>query len=536
MATFNLLVVFFSFITVYTIRIRTIDDIESSLISGNTAFGHEISSVLYEDASSNLWISPFSITSCFALVYPGSAGSTQSQIANVMGYPTNSDVKDVTEAYFDLQSSIENTYDGAKTSNHSWSTQHRSLIGIANKIYSSKSLALKQSYVDTLDVGEESFIDADFDFASSDAAQTINNWVSDSTDGLITQIVNDNQDLSQWQFVAMNAIYLNATFKLQFKEQMTSKNAFYSNLQRTQSVADCHLMHQLDHFDYHQDDHYQYLKFPFNDNEDLFILFALPRDSSVYETQNGLITDWNVVNEAINNLESTFVALALPKLSIEMSYTLNEPLQDLGMTNAFSPSADFSGITNESLYIDTVIHKTMVEMDENGLVAAAVTAIVMFKSAFMTTERPVPVLFKADHSFQMFIIDGEHQNTVLFMGQINNPGIPEGSDEPTYNESSDPVWYVEPQPVISVAAVSTGRSSTAVTAGIIVLVAAALVMFYGVMRTRKMKDETSGVGKWEALEEVDDDDVDTPMADTMHDDGFKIMASPPSSERALMDE
>merc|ERR1712130_1086226 len=104
------------------------------------------------------------------------------------------------------------------------------------------------------------------------------------------------------------------------------------------------------------------------------------------------------------------------------------------------PSADFSGISNESLYIDTVIHKTMVEMDENGLVAAAVTAIIMFKMAIITTEAPVPVLFKADHSFQMFIIDGSHSNTVLFMGQINNPGIPEGSHSPIYNESLTWFW------------------------------------------------------------------------------------------------
>merc|ERR1712039_438916 len=121
----------------------------------------------------------------------------------------------------------------------------------------------------------------------------------------------------------------------------------------------------------------------------------------------------------------------------------------------------------------------MVEMDEKGLVAAAVTMIGMVESlGYPGMTVPIPVLFKADHSFQLFIIDGEHENTVLFMGQINDPGIPKGSDEPTYNESSDPVWYVESgneeplttQPVISVAAVSTGRSSTAVTAGIIVLV------------------------------------------------------------------
>merc|ERR1719249_17012 len=111
------------------------------------------------------------------------------------------------------------------------------------------------------------------------------------------------------------------------------------------------------------------------------------------------------------------------------------------MVDAFTDYADFSGMTsNESLMIDSVIHKTMVEMDENGLVAAAVTMIGMVKMSVPLTTAPPPILFKADHSFQMFIVDGEHENTVLFMGQINNPGLPEDAETPTYDESRDPIW------------------------------------------------------------------------------------------------
>ena len=78
----------------------------------------------------------------------------------------------------------------------------------------------------------------------------------------------------------------------------------------------------------------------------------------------------------------------------------------------------------------------MVKMDEEGLVASAVTAIGMVESAIGSDTNPI--LFKADHPFEMFIIDGEHNNTILFMGQINNPGIPSGSETPTYNETINP--------------------------------------------------------------------------------------------------
>ncbi len=414
------------------------NDLQSSLISGNSAFGHALSGVLYEDSSTNLWISPFSITSCFSLIYPGSAGRTADQIASTMGYPTDCAPSDVTASYLSLQSSMEDMYDGSRMVNVSWDHTYHPVIGIANRIYTAKDLVLKESYVDALNSGDESFLESDFDFASSDAAHTINEWVSESTDGLIEGIVGDDDDLSNWRLAALNALYLNATFKLQFKSWMTSKQSFYGSMTRTLAVADCHLMHQTGYFGYFSDGMYQYLKFPLSD-ERLFVLFALPTSTEVYAQQQGLITDHSVVTAAIAQLESTYIALALPKLSIEASYALKTPLTKMGMTRAFTASADFSGISNESLQIDSVIHKSMVEMDENGLVAAAVTAVIMTKSAIVATEA-APVLFKADHSFQMFIVDGQHENVVLFQGLINNPGIPQGSEEPTYNESSDAMW------------------------------------------------------------------------------------------------
>ena len=433
--------------TVLAILVGTIgfvqsdDELQSSLILGNSEFGHDISAVLYEDSRTNIWISPFSITSCFSLIYPGSAGNTQSQIADTLGYPLDSDSSAVTDEFFDLQSSIENMYNGSKMAYMGWGEQRNSIIGIANKIFSSKDLVLKSSYISALDDGDESFIESDFDFGANNATDIINDWVYDNTAGLIDEIVSEDEDISNWKLAALNAIYLNATFKFQFKEHKTSKHSFYDTLQRENVVADCHLMHQMDYFEYFNDGNYQFLKFPFEDDHNLFALFALPVNSEVYSDNNGLISDWNVVNDAISNLESTYIALALPKLSIDASYTLKEPLQEMGMVDAFEDNADFSGMSNASLKIDSVIHKTMVEMDEKGLVAAAVTMIGMVESlGYPGMTVPIPVLFKADHSFQLFIIDGEHENTVLFMGQINDPGIPEGSDEPSFDESSDGIW------------------------------------------------------------------------------------------------
>ena len=72
------------------------------------------------------------------------------------------------------------------------------------------------------------------------------------------------------------------------------------------------------------------------------------------------------------------VELYLPKFKFECSYGLNSKLKQLGMTDAFiDGKADFSQMTTkDELFISDVIHKTVIEVDEEGTEAAAATAIV----------------------------------------------------------------------------------------------------------------------------------------------------------------
>jgi len=439
----------------------------AEIASGSNLFGYDATGALYTDSASNVWLSPFCISSCFSLVYPGAAGTTQTEIADVMHFPqTTSTAADITTQFLDLQALIESSYDGvADTVNG----VKPSIIGIANKIYASQLISLKDAYVDALydSVRQESFIETGFDFSASNVASVVNAWVSDNTNGLIDSVLDDGVDYSDWRLLALNAIYLNATFASQFVPYMTSAQNFYADSGRSTPLSDIHLMHQTAHFPYYTDGAYQFLKFAFRGDDDLFALFVLPINRALYATQNALLTDVGAVQDAIANLQSTRVALALPKLSIETKYDLIPALQALGMNAAFDASAaDFSGITDDAdLVIDAVIHKAMVEMDENGLLAAAVTAIGVGITSVVIEDEPV--LFKADHPFQMFIVDGKNENTILFMGQVNEPGIPAGSETPSYDESASPIWtnytlYSDDDTVSSTTAPTTSTTSTTV--------------------------------------------------------------------------
>ena len=89
--------------------------------------------------------------------------------------------------------------------------------------------------------------------------------------------------------------------------------------------------------------------------------------------------DAGKLNNIFNSMQSTPIALGLPKFSFTTDFSLHDQLQMLGMTDAFDPNkADFSGMTgNHDLYIGDVIHKAFVAVDEKGTEAAAATAVIM---------------------------------------------------------------------------------------------------------------------------------------------------------------
>ena len=116
------------------------------------------------------------------------------------------------------------------------------------------------------------------------------------------------------------------------------------------------------------------------------------------------------------------VNISLPKYKITWgSFSLNETLRYMGMPDAFDPSkANFSGMDGSRLlYIDSVIHKAFVDVNESGTEAAAATAVIMGVRSAAPAPDPIPV-FKADHPF-LFLIQDNRTGTILFMGRVVNP-------------------------------------------------------------------------------------------------------------------
>ena len=113
------------------------------------------------------------------------------------------------------------------------------------------------------------------------------------------------------------------------------------------------------------------------------------------------------------------VEVFLPKFQLTAQFSLARTLSEMGMADAFTSLADFSGMDGErDLYISAVMHKAFVEVNEEGTEAAAATAVIVRSMAVM---RPWPMpVFRADHPF-IFLIRDAHSGSILFLGRMVDP-------------------------------------------------------------------------------------------------------------------
>jgi serpin B len=176
-----------------------------------------------------------------------------------------------------------------------------------------------------------------------------------------------------------------------------------------------HLMHELR---YAETDSYQVVQLSYRDSGYAMVVWLPRKMDGLAALEKQLTTDGTT--PSLEKLDSKEVDLFLPRFKVKSQIALAEVLQSLGMKQAFTKSANFSGITDEPLWISAVIHEAVVEVDEKGTEAAAATAIVFPTAAAPAEEPPKPKLFRADHPF-VYAIRHRETGDVLFWGRVEKP-------------------------------------------------------------------------------------------------------------------
>jgi serpin B len=252
----------------------------------------------------------------------------------------------------------------------------------------------------------------DFGGAPEESRITINDWVSEQTEGRIQNLIPQGAIDPLTRLVLTNAIYFNAAWANPFQEEATRDGPF--TLLDGSRIA-VPMMHQTESFGYAKGEGYQAVELPY-DGHELSMVILLPDRDSFDPFEDSL--DVDQAQAIMQNLKRGQVALIMPKFEFDSRFSLKQALEAMGMPAAFSGGADFSGMTGSTdLFISDVLHKAFVSVDEEGTEAAAATAVVMKLS--VAAEEPTTVTI--DRPF-IFLIRDIETGAILFVGRVVDPG------------------------------------------------------------------------------------------------------------------
>ena len=377
-----------------------IGPVDGSVVTANTKLGFSLfNEIRKTEQDKNIFISPFSISVALAMTLNGAAGETEQAMTNTLQLH-GLDSESINTGYAGLRQTL-------------LTSDPKVTLTIANSLWARQGFSFKPDFLqrNTQFFGAEI---STLDFDNSSASKTINQWVDTNTNGKIQKIVGDQIDPITVLFL-INAIYFKGTWQKEFDPSKTREGPFHLANGDEKQVP---MMRQQRWYPYYREENFQAISLAYGDGQMSMYIFLPDRESDL----NIFLENLNA--ESWENWMSQFheqdVSLVMPKFKLEYGKTLNDPLKALGMDVAFDPElADFSRMASlefGNLYIEKVVHKTFVEVNEEGTEAAAATSV----EVGVKSVPPPPISFSVDRPFFFAIRDNETK-TVLFMGVVVEP-------------------------------------------------------------------------------------------------------------------
>lgn len=355
---------------------------QSSIVSGGS-FADKLNALMPHDK--NYMFSPLSIKMALGLTANGGDADVEEILIDEL-------MDESSVAYYNLKAEdyIEKYTDGDVLS-----------LDIANSIWVNTDIT-KSDFTDEFKNAAERFYKAQAGKVNKlNAVRTINSWVKDKTKEKIDAILaEDNNDFSA---AIVNAVYFKGEWEKAFDKDRTQIDIFTDG---DGNIKTTDFMNQTGKFNYYRDADLQVVELPYkcdgDSNVSMFIILCeddLKLDEKLRHIENGYM-----------RVES--IKLSVPKFEIEYADSLKDDLIELGAGKVFN--GGFNNILeNEDLFIEDILHKTYIKIDEKETEAAATTAVI----TKATSARPAePVVFKADRPFY-FVIRDNNMDEALFMGR-----------------------------------------------------------------------------------------------------------------------
>ena len=333
-------------------------------------------------------VSPLSFKAALALTALGAEGETQRQILDALGFET---VEEMNAWYASVLVGVAD-FDG-----RIWGKdKNDSAYRVVNAIFHNAACdgAFREAYKSL--VAKALAAEAS-SYPAEELTNAVNQWVNDQTNGMIPSIV---EDVHEAAAVLVNALYLKAKWPEAFNESdLTEFTAVSGETVHKEFIT------RTEKYRYYEDEDCQ------------MVVLSLQGGVSMAL----ILGDGGNLSEKLENAQIRKVRVTLPKFEVESSFDQKELvrcLQAMGCDKMFIDSvAEFDPMFTEGVFVDDIIQKAKVKVDENGLEAAAATAVVMMRNTALPNPEE-PVDFTADHPFQFVIFREDAAPELLFWGQI----------------------------------------------------------------------------------------------------------------------
>lgn len=356
-----------------------VSETQGSELSFSLNFFKKAISVSGKDA--NVTVSPYSAGVALSMLMQGAEGETKVELNNALC--------------------------GCVFTNENIDQGKEIVVKTANSVWVDDDFSVRNTYVDHLSKEYDALVKS-LSFADPETVHAINDWCSEHTEGLINGII--DKLTPQMKMVLANALYFKAEWVKKFNAAMTRDAVFHGS----KGDSDVPFMSKKDSYMYAEYYGNQLIELPYAGGKySMYIL--LPSKNLDLNEVLSYLND-SSVKEVIGMMDVQQVSLKLPKFKIETEMSLVNTLQHMGVRSAFTSAADLSGISRGPLAVSDILHKTVVDVDENGTEAAAVTAVMMA----LTSARPSqPKVMEVNRPFIYMIADME-TGRVLFSGRVMN--------------------------------------------------------------------------------------------------------------------
>ncbi|XP_014699266.2 serpin B11 isoform X1 [Equus asinus] len=370
------------------------------------------------NAGDNIFFSPLSLLYALSMILLGARGNSAEQMEKVLHF---NHIAGLLKPRFTGSSKCSQTGNihsefGVLFSQINQPDSNYTL-SIANRLYGTKAMAFHQQYLSCSEkLYQATPQTVDFERSTEETRKTINAWVESKTNGKITNLFGKGTIDPSCVMVLVNAIYFKGQWQNKFQERETVRTPF--RLSEGKSVI-VEMMYQTGTFKlaFIKEPQIQVLELPYVNNKLSMIILLPVGTANLEQIEKQLNVKTFYEWTSSSNMMEREVEVHIPRFKLEIKYELNSLLKSLGMTDIFNQiKADLSGISPaKGLYLSKVIHKSYVDVNEEGTEAAAATG-----DSFIVKRLPIRAKFVANHPF-LFFIRHIQTNTILFCGKLASP-------------------------------------------------------------------------------------------------------------------